>query len=157
METLTSAHWFPCPGQWPWWCRHGPPTCSSEVRAEPEERDRQSVLMPLPGRWPGRNSAHLAHMDRHTQQGCPHLSTNFHSQSTSQPLSHLLHTAPGRNRASTHIPIFKFHLYIPSCTGSRCCMWAFSSCGEWWGHSLVVVGGLLTVVACGLNSCAAQA
>ena len=93
----------------------------------------------------------------HTQQGCHHLSTNFHSQSTSQPLSHLLHTAPGRNRASTHIPIFKFHLYIPSCTGSPLLHVGFSSCGEWWGHSLVVVGGLLIGVACGLNSCGAQA
>ena len=49
-------------------------------------------------------------------------------------------------------------IYIyPAALGLRCCTWAFSSCGEWWGHSLVVVGGLLTGVACGLNSCGAQA
>ena len=93
----------------------------------------------------------------HTQQGCHHLNTNVHSQSTSQPLSHLLHTAPGGTEQVLTSQFFNFIYICPAAPGPRWCMWAFTSCGEWQGYSLVLVGGLLIGVACDLNSCGAQA
>ena len=138
METLTSARWFPCPGRWPWWCRHDPPMCSSEVREEPGERDSKSRLMPLPGRWPGRRVHTLhtcTHVQAHTQQGCHHLNTNVHSQSTSQPLSHLLHTAPGGTEQVLTSQFFNFIYICPAAPVPA------AACGL----SLVAVSGRVTL------------
>ena len=156
METLTSARWFPCPGRWPWWCRHDPPMCSSEVREEPGERDSKSRLMPLPGRWPGRR-VHTIHTctlaQAHTQQGCHHLNTNVHSQSTSQPLSHLLHTAPGGTEQVLTSQFFNFIYICPAAPvpAAACGLSLVAVSGK--SYSPVVAGGLLIGVACELNSC----
>lgn len=109
-ETLTSAHWFPCPGRWPWWCRHGLPRYSSEVQEVPEEE--KPALMPL--LWS--NWAVTMHtIHAHTRTGT-HISTwqwwqaledTFSvSRAHSHPLPYLFHTTLGMGQWVLWSPLF---------------------------------------------------
>lgn len=107
-ETLTSAHWFPCPGRWPWWCRHDLPKYSSEVQEVPEEE--KPVLMPLPwSDWaetmhtPGAHTRPDTHI--HTWQWCQPREHNF-SVPTFTSIPSVAPHNRGDGTATSHSPIF---------------------------------------------------
>lgn len=95
-ETLTSAHWFPCPGRWPWWCRHDLPKYSSEVQEVPEE-EKPVLMPPLWGDWAETMHTPQAHTRTDTHRSawpwCQPLEYISLSRAHSHPFSPLLHTA----------------------------------------------------------------